>query len=194
MLPAGGERCPVELILFKFFVERRPLLQYAIAGSFYLISITRNRKLDDKHLVQTKPKAKNTKSNIVKRICKWYFPWSLKWEKQQTANIVRSHIAKVTGHRSVNFLNNYWMKPTRRATATLSYNIQTKLLKPQHWEKANIGRFRHHSNCGFTRPSMAALKESKLPPLFSSFKSRKKFLRESSQSWGSQEQTMINTH
>ena len=28
-------------------------------------------------------------------------------EKQPTANIVRSHIAKVTGHRIVNFLNNY---------------------------------------------------------------------------------------
>ena len=28
-------------------------------------------------------------------------------EKQQTANIVRLHIAKVTGHRSENFLQNY---------------------------------------------------------------------------------------
>ena len=28
-------------------------------------------------------------------------------EKQQTANIVRSHIAKVTSHRSENFLDNY---------------------------------------------------------------------------------------
>ena len=28
-------------------------------------------------------------------------------ETQQTANIVRSHIAKVTGHRGENFLHNY---------------------------------------------------------------------------------------
>ena len=28
-------------------------------------------------------------------------------EKQQTANVVRSHIAKVTGHSSENFLHNY---------------------------------------------------------------------------------------
>ena len=28
-------------------------------------------------------------------------------EKQQTANIARSHIAEVTGHRSVSFLNDY---------------------------------------------------------------------------------------
>ena len=28
-------------------------------------------------------------------------------EKQQTANIVRSHTARVTGHRSVNFFDDY---------------------------------------------------------------------------------------
>ena len=30
--PVGGERCPVAL--FKFFVERRPLLQYAMVWFF----------------------------------------------------------------------------------------------------------------------------------------------------------------
>ena len=53
----------------------------------------------------------------------------------------------------------------RRATTTLSCNIQTNLC----WEKANIGSFRHNNNCGSTRPLMAALKENQLPPSFSSF-------------------------
>ena len=42
----------------------------------------------------------------------------------------------------------------------------------------NTGSFRHHNNCGFYRPSMAASEENKLPPSFSGFKSQK-FLHES---------------
>ena len=49
----------------------------------------------------------------------------------------------------------------------------------QRWEKAIIGSFRHHNNCGSTRPSMAASKENKLPPSFPGFKSQR-FLHESS--------------
>ena len=65
------------------------------------------------------------------------------------------------------------MKPTR-ATTTLSCNVQMK-----KWEKANIGSFRYHNNCGSTRPSMTASKGNKLPPSFSGFKSQR-FLNESS--------------
>ena len=79
--------------------------------------------------------------------------------------------------------------PQRRHS--FAKNIQKKLLKPQRWEKVNIDSFRHHNNCGSTRPWTAALKWTKLPPSFSSFKSQK-FLHESSQSWGSQEQTTMN--
>ena len=42
-----------------------------------------------------------------------------------------------------------WSRPGR-PTTTLYCNIQTKLWKPRHWEKAN-GSFRHHNNCGNTR-------------------------------------------
>ena len=67
----------------------------------------------------------------------------------------------------------------RRATTTLSCNIQMKLWKHQRWDKAIIGSFLHHNNCGSTRPSMAASKENKLPSSFSGFKSQK-FLHECS--------------
>ena len=82
------------------------------------------------------------------------------------------------------FLKRLRWRRWKKATMTLSCNTQTKLLKPQRWEKANIGSFRHHSSCGLTRPSTGALKKNKLPSSFSSFKSPKKFIRESSQSWG----------
>ena len=91
------------------------------------------------------------------------------------ANIVRrSDIAKVTGHRSINFLNVYDEadEEERRRLSLLRYAREIM-------RKANIGSFWHQNNCSSTRPSMAASKENKLSPSFSGIKSQR-FLHESS--------------
>ena len=104
--------------------------------------------------------------------------------KQESANwrrhlyIVSSeYIATVTGHRGINFLNDYDEADEEgRRWLDLSCNIQMNNKNPR--EKANIifntgGSFRHYNNCGSTHPSMAASKENKLRPSFSGFKSQK---------------------
>ena len=104
--------------------------------------------------------------------------------KQQSANwrkhlyIVSSeYIATVTGHRGINFLNDYDEADEEgRRWLDLSCNIQMNNKNPR--EKANIifntgGSFRHYNNCGSTHPSMAASKENKLRPSFSGFESQK---------------------
>ena len=135
MLRVKGERCLVAL--FKFFVERRPL-NVGWSGPFYF-SIKWNRKFYD-HLAQTKPVGENTIRNIVTTIRRWYFCLALKKarikftnhsaRKQQSQSeeskyCVRWGIVMVTGHRSVNFPRRLRWSRRRRATATLSYNIQT---------------------------------------------------------------------
>ena len=92
MLRVKGERCLVAL--FKFFVEWRPL-NVRWSGPFYF-SVKWNRKFYD-HLVQTKPVGENTIRNIVTTIRRWYFCLALK----------KAGIVMVTGHRSVNFLDDH---------------------------------------------------------------------------------------
>ena len=90
------------------------------------------------------------------------------------AKIVSSeHIVSVTGHRGINFLNDY----------DESCSYPNKIMKTPALRKSkyyiNTDSFRHHNNCGSTHPSMVASKENKLPPSFSGFKSQK-FVHESS--------------
>ena len=63
------EKKGVRLLSLSFLSNEDLYYNMRWSGSFYLINIERNRKLDEKHLVQTKPKGKNTISNIMKRIC-----------------------------------------------------------------------------------------------------------------------------
>ena len=95
-------------------------------------------------------------------------------EKQQSASWRKQTYRQ--SHRPQRYKFPQWLRWSRRRRATtfLSYNIQMKLC-----EKANIDGFRHHNNCGSTRPSMEASKGNKLPPSFSGFKSQR-FLHESS--------------
>ena len=96
-------------------------------------------------------------------------------EKQQSASwrkqilLSSEYIANVTGHRGINFLNDY--DEAKWNNENLSAEKMPVLI--------NTGSFQHRSNCGFTHPSMAASKENKLPPSFSGFKSQK-FVHESS--------------
>ena len=60
----------VRLLSLSFLSNEDLYYNMRWSGSFYMISSERNRKLDEKHLVQTKPKGENTISNIMKRICK----------------------------------------------------------------------------------------------------------------------------
>ena len=50
--------CPLEERVFRRAKTSIYIMQWSV--SFYLISIKRNRKLDDKLQVQTKPKGQNT--------------------------------------------------------------------------------------------------------------------------------------
>ena len=98
--------------------------------------------------------------------------------KLKKAKIVSSeHIANVTGHRGINFLNDSTtMKPTKKSYDD-SCSRPNEIMKTPALRKSkyyiNTGSFRHHNNCGSTHPSMAASKENKLPPSFSGFKSQR---------------------
>ena len=88
--------------------------------------------------------------------------------KLKKRNIVCSDITKAArGHRGINFLNDY-DEADEEEQRWLSCNIQMKL-----WEKANIGSFRHHKNCGSTHPLMAMSRENKSQPSFLDFKSQR---------------------
>ena len=102
--------------------------------------------------------------------------------KLKKAKIVSSeHIANVTGHRGINFLNDYDEadeEELRALAVAINEIMKTPVLRKSKYY-INTGSFRHHNNCGSTHPLMAASEENKLPPSFSGFKS-KKFLHESS--------------
>ena len=93
--------------------------------------------------------------------------------KKQTLYIVSSeYIATVTGHRGINFLNDYdeadeeerrWL-----SLAISKWIIKTPALRKNKYYINTGGSFRHHNNCGPTHPSaMAASKENQFPPSFS---------------------------
>ena len=94
------------------------------------------------------------------------------------ANIVTSeYIANFTGHRGINFLNDY-DESDEEERRWLSLAISKLMMKTPALKKSkyyiNNGSFRHHNNCGSTHPSMPA----SMPPSFSGFKSQT-FLHES---------------
>ena len=98
------------------------------------------------------------------------------------AKIVSSgHIANVTGHRGIKFLNDY--NEADEEDDDGSCSRPNEIMKTPALRKSkyyiNTGSFRHHNNCGSTHPSMAASEENKLLLTFSGFKSQK-FLHESS--------------
>ena len=206
MFSVGGERCPVAL--FKQFVERRPL-NMRWSGSFYL-SIKRNRRLNDNIWFKTQPMGENTISNMMKTTVAAtnleeshkkftnHSPRKTTVSKLKKANVKRSDIVKVTGHRSVQSLDDYDEadeEEQRRLSSAIS---------KRNYEKAN-GSFRHHNNCGstrsgkhehaephtFFRPSMTASKENQFQPSFSGFQAQNFSLNPAIMM--SQEQTMMNT-
>ena len=131
MFSVGGERCPVAI--FKQFVERRPL-NMRWSGPFYL-SIKRNRTLNDNIWFKTQPMGVNTISNMMKTTVagtsleeshKKFTNHSARKttvSKLKKANVERSDIVKVTGHRSVQSLDDYDEadeEEQRRLSSTIS--------------------------------------------------------------------------
>ena len=79
--------------------------------------------------------------------------------KLKKAKIVSSeHIANVTGHRGINFLNDYDEadeEELRALAVAINEIMKTPVLRKSKYY-INTGSFRHHNNCGFTHPLMAA--------------------------------------
>ena len=122
MITTGDfKSCTLFVGLFESFVERRPLLKHPCAGLFFFyLCSKRNRKF--KHLVQTKPMGENTINHIMKvsvagtslkesekkvyeSLCKKNN--SQESEESKNCKFRSAHIVSVTGHRGINFLNDY---------------------------------------------------------------------------------------
>lgn len=115
MFAVGGERCPVAL--FKQFVSRRPQ-NLKTTGAFYL-SIKTNRKPDDNLWFKAQAMGVNKINAMMKGIVedtilestdKKFTNHSARKtvvSKLKKANIERSGIAKVTGHRNIQSLDDY---------------------------------------------------------------------------------------
>ena len=157
MFSVGGERCPVAL--FKQFVERRPL-NMRWSGPFYL-GIKRNRRLNDMWF-KTQPMGVNTISNMMKTTVagtsleeshkRFTNHSARKKNNEQAKESKRWTLRYCEDHRPPKCTIPWRLRWSRRGrtTKTLQCNIQTKLWKPQCWEKPN-GSFRHHNNCCSTR-------------------------------------------
>ena len=131
--------CPLKekgVRLFQFFVERRPLFKKNMRWSgFFYLSSKRNRKFNHKHLVQTKPMGENTISNIMKESVAGT---SLKESENITNHSARKTTFSKLKKQRYKFPQRLRWSRRRRATTTLSCNIQMKLWKSQRWEEANI--------------------------------------------------------
>ena len=115
MFAAGGERCPVAL--FKQFVSRRPQ-NLKTTGPFYL-SIKTNRKPDDNVWFKVQPMGENIINDMMKSIVantilessdKKFTNHSARKtvvSKLKKANVERSGIVKVTGHKTIQSLDDY---------------------------------------------------------------------------------------
>ena len=114
MFSVGGERCSVAL--FKQFVERRPL-NMRWPGPFHL-SIKRNRRLimNDNIWFKSQPMGENTINNMMKTTVAGtsleeshtnHSARKTTVSKLKKANVERSDIVKVTGHRSVQSFDDY---------------------------------------------------------------------------------------
>ena len=106
--------------------------------------------------------------------------------KLKKASIVRSDIAKVTGHRSINFLNDH-DEADEKERRRLSL-AKTKW----NYEKKHILTVSDITITGSIRPSMAASKENKLPPSFSGFKYQR-FLHDGVSGTDNDEQSLNNS-
>ena len=174
-------RCPLEekgvrLLSFSFFVERRPLFKKNMRWSgFFYLSSKRNRKFNHKHRVKFKPMGKNTISNTTKVSVAGT---SL---KESEKLFVTNHSARKTAvsklkKQKYKFPQRLRWSRRRRATTTLSCNIQMKLWKSQRWEEANIISILAVSDITTTVAPLAhgwqRRKKKKLSPSFSGFKSQ----------------------
>ena len=109
----GGDRCP--FALFKFFVERRPLLKHSCDGRFliffFYLRSKRNRKF--KHLVQTKPMGENIINNIMKvsvagtSLKKLQKKFRNRRARKTTVSKLKKAMIVSSVHRGTNFLNDY---------------------------------------------------------------------------------------
>ena len=213
MFSVGGERCPVAL--FKQFVERRPLnMQWSVP--FYL-SIKRNRRLNDNIWFKTQPMVETTSSNMMKTIVagtsleeshkKFTNHSSRKTtvSKLKTANIERSDIVQVTGHRSVQSLDDYDEadeKEQRRLSSAISRrNYNPSAMRKSEWQFATSEQLWLQSllwtwMCPYhtlASPSMTVSKKKKTISAIISRFSSSEFLRESNHDEVSGTLTMLNT-
>ena len=91
-------------------------------------------------------------------------------EKQQTANIVRSHIAKVTGLRSVNFLNDYAWSRQKRATTTLFCKKYPKeIIKTPALRKSKYWQFPTSQQLWLHSPMDGSVKMKQIASFFFEF-------------------------
>ena len=212
MFSVGGERCPVAL--FKHFVERRPLnMQWS--GPFYL-SIKTNRRLNDNIWLKTQPMGVNTISSMMKtsvagtsleeshKKFKNHSARKTTVSKLKKANVERSDIVKVTGHRSVQSLDDY-DKADEEEQRRLSSAISKRNYENPSAEKneqmavaditttaAPLAPVNTNVPVPHTlaSPSMTATKENQFPPTLPGFQAQNFSLNPTMMR--SQEQTMMN--
>ena len=212
MFSVGRERCP--LAIFKQFVERRPL-NMRWSGPFHL-SIKRNRRLNDNIWFKTQPMDVNTISNMMKTTVAGTSPEESHKKftnhsarkttvsKLKKANVERSDIVKVTGHRSVQSLDDY-DEADEEEQRRLSSEISKRNYENPSAEKkrmavsdiittlaplapVNTNVPVPHTLAG---PSMTATKENQFPPSLSGYQAQNFSVNPTMMR--SQEQTMMNT-
>ena len=210
MFSVGGERCPVAL--FKQFVERRPL-NMRWSGTFYP-SIQTNRRLNDNIWFKTQPMGVNTISNMMKTTVagtsleeshkKFTNDSARKTtvSKLKKANVERSDIVKVTGHQSVQSLDDY-DEADEEEQRQLSSAISKRNYEIPRAEKkqmavsditttaaplAPVNTNVPHTLAG---PSMTATRENQFPPSLPGFQAQNFSVNPTL--IRSQEQTMMNT-
>ena len=115
MFHTGGERCPVAL--FRQYINRRPRNLRA-SGPFYL-SIKYNGGPSDETWYKVQPMGENKINSMMKNVIsqtslqsseKRFTNHSARKtlvSKMKKANLERSSIAKVTGHRNIQSLDDY---------------------------------------------------------------------------------------
>ena len=115
MFHTGGERCPVAL--FRQYINRRPRNLRA-SGPFYL-SIKYNSGPSDETWYKVQPMGENKINSMMKNIISQTSLQSSEKRftnhnarktlvsKMKKANLERSSIAKVTGHRNIQSLDDY---------------------------------------------------------------------------------------
>ena len=109
MFQTGGEKCPVAL--FRQYISHRPP-NLRTSGPFYL-SIKYNRRPDDEIWYEVQPMGENKINSMMKNIISGTTLFSnhsareTLVTKMKKAKLERSAIAKVTGHRNIQSLDDY---------------------------------------------------------------------------------------